>query len=158
MLTIGTSFPDFTLQDQNGVIHTLNDYSGNWLVVYFYPKDNTSGCSLEAGDFAAQYNRFQAMKAQVLGVSPDSVKSHDKFACKLALPFTLLSDPEHSLLTATGVWQKKKMAGREYMGVVRTTFLLEPHGIIRALWSKVKVAGHVQEVLETLKRLQARDA
>ncbi len=154
MLTINASFPAFKLPDQSGREHALADYAGSWLIVYFYPKDNTSGCSLEAADFARLHPEFRKLGAQILGVSPDSVKSHDSFACKLELPFPLLSDPEHALLEAAGVWRTKKMAGREYMGVVRTTALLDPKGIARALWPKVSVAGHVQEVMDKLKELK----
>lgn len=155
MLETGKSFPGFALLDQNATRHSLEEYAEKWLVVYFYPKDNTSGCATEAAGFTALYDRFAAQKAAIVGVSPDSVKSHRSFADKLALPFPLLSDPEHTLLQASGVWQKKKMAGREYMGVVRTTALIDPRGIVRALWPKVKVAGHVEEVFKRLEELQA---
>lgn len=153
MLELNSPFPAFNLPDQNEKMHSLEEYAGQWLIVYFYPKDNTSGCSLEAKAFADAYSTLQQKGVQVLGVSPDSVKSHDKFACKLELPFPLLSDTEHSLLEKAGVWQKKKMYGREYMGVVRTTALIDPKGIVRAIWPKVKVAGHVEEVSAKLHEL-----
>ena len=155
MLETGKAFPSFALPDQGGKNHSMHDYAGKWLVVYFYPKDNTSGCATEAATFAALHDAFMGHNAAIVGVSPDSVKSHKNFAAKLALPFSLLSDPEHMLLEACGVWQKKKMAGHEYMGVVRTTALLDPKGIVRALWPKVKVAGHAEEVLAKLRELQA---
>ncbi len=154
MLASGTPFPSFSLPDQNGQNHSLAQYAGKWLVVYFYPKDNTSGCTCEAQDFAASAQAFAGKQAAIIGVSPDSVSSHTKFAQKLTLPFPLLSDPEHSLLEACGVWQKKKMAGREYMGVVRTTALVDPKGIVRAVWPKVKVDGHVEAVIKKLAELQ----
>lgn len=153
MLEITSSFPDFSLPDQTGTVKTLQDYAGKWLVVYFYPKDNTSGCSLEAKAFADAYATLQKKGVDVLGVSPDSIKSHDKFACKLELPFPLLSDTEHELLEKTGVWQKKSMYGREYMGVVRTTFLVDPQGVIKEVWNKVKVAGHVEAVTAKIAEL-----
>lgn len=155
MLETGMVFPQFSLPDASQRVHSLADYAGKWVVVYFYPKDNTSGCTTEASDFAALHAAFAAQNAVILGVSPDAVTSHAKFATKLALPFPLLSDVAHELLQACGVWQKKKMAGREYMGVVRTTALVGPDGIVRAVWPKVKVAGHAEEVLATLRTLQA---
>lgn len=155
MLEIGKPFPDFTLPDQNEKKHSLAQYADKWLVVYFYPKDNTSGCSMEAANFVALHKSFAAKKAAILGVSADSVKSHKNFATKLVLPFPLLSDPEHLLLEACGVWQQKKMAGREYMGIVRTTVLVDPKGIVRDLWLKVKVPGHADEVLQRLRELQS---
>lgn len=154
MLETGMVFPHFTLPDENQRVHSLPEYAGKWLVVYFYPKDNTSGCATEAAAFAALHQAFVEQHAVILGVSPDSVASHNKFSCKLALPFLLLSDAEHMLLQACGVWQRKKMAGHEYMGVVRTTALVGPDGIVRAFWPKVKVAGHAEEVLATLRALQ----
>ncbi len=150
----GTPFPDFRLPDQSGEERTLADYTGAWLVVYFYPRDNTSGCTTEALSFAALQEDFAACGAAVVGISADSVTSHEKFAAKHCLPFTLLSDEAHVLLEACGVWQKKKMAGREYMGIVRSTALLDPQGVVRAFWPKVKVPGHADEVLATLTALR----
>ncbi len=154
MLAAHSPFPAFALSDQDGSVRSAKNYAGKWLVIYFYPKDNTSGCSNEATDFAALNDDFAAKKAAVIGVSADSVKSHKNFATKLNLPFRLLSDPEHALLEACGVWQKKKMAGREYMGIVRSTFLIDPEGAVRAVWPKVSVAGHARDVLSTLTDLQ----
>lgn len=153
MLQEGQRFPDFSLPDQNGTVHSLAEYAGKWLVVYFYPKDNTGGCTAEALAFTAYHKDFTAKEAVVLGVSPDSVKTHAGFARKQGLPFTLLSDTEKTLLEAAGVWQQKKLYGREYMGVVRTTVLVGPNGAIRHLWPKVKVDGHALDVFETLTRL-----
>lgn len=154
MLEAGQVFPDFELKDQDDNIHKLSDYAGQWLVIYFYPKDNTSACTLEAQDFTALAPKFKARKAGLVGVSPDSVKSHAGFTAKKNLGLTLLSDPDHQLLEAAGVWQVKKMYGREYMGVVRTTAIVDPEGKVREVWSKVKVPNHVQKVLERLTELQ----
>ena len=155
MLETGRPFPAFTLPDQNGTAHSLADYAGQWLVIYFYPKDNTSACTLEAQDFTAALPAFGELKTPVIGVSPDSVKTHAGFTAKKELGVTLLSDPEHVLLEAAGVWTPKKMYGREYMGVERTTALVDPQGLTREVWRKVKVPKHVQAVLEALKTHQA---
>lgn len=154
MLEPGSPFPAFTLPDQNGGSHSLADYAGRWLVVYFYPKDNTSACTLEAVDFTALAPRFAERGAAVVGVSPDSVKSHAGFTAKKELGITLLSDPEHALLEAAGVWQKKKLYGKEHMGVVRSTCIVDPQGVVRAAWTKVKVPDHAVAVLAKLAELQ----
>lgn len=154
MIETGKPFPDFTLPDQNNAPHHLADYAGRWLVIYFYPRDNTAGCSLEAASFAEMIKKYAVRGTDVIGVSADSVKSHAAFAEKLGLPFTLLSDPEHTLLEAAQVWQKKKMAGREYMGIVRSTCIVGPDGIVRASWTRVKVDGHAEAVLQKLHELQ----
>ncbi|MDR3175745.1 MAG: peroxiredoxin [Desulfovibrio sp.] len=156
MLQPGMTFPDFSLPDQNGMLRNLAGLAGRWAAVYFYPRDNTSGCSLEARNFAALFSVFGEHEAAVLGISADSVKSHCNFAAKLSLPFFLLSDAEHTLLQAAGVWSRKKMAGREYMGIVRTTFLLDPAGIVREVWPKVKIPGHAEAVLARLRELRAK--
>jgi len=156
MLETGKAFPEFRLPDQTGKEHSLADYAGHWLAVYFYPKDNTSACTLEALDFTAMAPRFAALETPIIGVSPDSVKSHAGFTAKKALGITLLSDPEHTLLEAAGVWRKKKLYGKEYMGVVRTTALVDPTGVVREVWSKVKVPGHVESVLARLKELRQK--
>lgn len=145
-LDIGSKAPDFTLDSADGKKVTLSQLKGSWVVLYFYPKDNTSGCTQEAVDFTALNKDFSAKKATILGISPDSVKSHTSFITKHNLSIQLLSDPEHTALTLYGVWQKKSMYGREYMGVVRTTFLINPQGCIEQIWNKVKVAGHAQDV------------
>jgi peroxiredoxin Q/BCP len=157
MLEIGKPFPAFSLPGSDERIHSLKEFAGNWLVLYFYPKDNTSGCSMEARNFAALFDSFAERRAAVAGVSPDSLQSHCNFAAKLSLPFVLLSDPERVLLSAAGVWQVKKMYGREYMGVVRTTVLLDPKGKTRHIWSKVKVPGHAEEVCHKLAELKEAD-
>ena len=154
MLEKNMPFPDFALPDQDGVTHDLKQYIGKWLVVYFYPKDNSSACTLEAQDFTSLAGHFEEKNASIIGVSPDSVKSHAGFAVKKDLRVTLLSDPEHALLTAAGVWQKKKLYGKEHMGVVRTTALVGPDGILREVWSRVKTPGHAEEVLARLDELQ----
>ena len=148
MIERGKALPTFALNDAEGKRRTNAEFLGRWLVLYFYPKDNTSGCTSEAQSFAELYGEFQKHETAVVGVSPDDVKSHAKFSSKLGLPFPLLSDPDHALLEACGVWQKKKMYGREYMGVVRSTLLVDPEGVVRELWEKVKVAGHAAAVLE----------
>ena len=155
MLKIGHAFPAFNLQDQTGQPHSLADYAGQWVVIYFYPKDNTSACTLEAQDFTAQVQKFKALRTPVIGVSPDSVKTHANFVTKKELGIILLSDPTHQLLEAAGVWQKKKLYGKEYMGVVRTTAIVDPQGTVRELWSQVKVPGHVEKVLAQLTELQS---
>ena len=147
-LKIGNKAPVFTLEDQQGKKVKLSDFNGQWVVLYFYPKDNTSGCTTEACNFSDNIITFEDINTIVLGVSPDSVKSHINFAAKHDLKITLLSDPDHKVLEKYGVWQKKKMYGREYYGVVRSTFLIDPDGKIAHIWEKVKVAGHVNEVLK----------
>ena len=154
MLEKERKFPDFALQDQNNIPHSLKEYVGRWLIVYCYPKDNTSACTLEAHDFSCMTAQFLDEGAHILGVSPDSVKSHAGFVEKQELSVTLLSDPEHTLLEATGAWQKKKLYGKEHMGVVRSTFLVGPDGVVREVWTKVKVPGHAEAVLERLKELR----
>lgn len=153
MLELNKPFPAFKLPDQEGKEHKLADYKGSWLIIYFYPKDNTSACTLEAQDFTRLAEEFKARGAAILGGSPDSVKSHSGFISKKELGISLLSDPEHSLLEAAGVWREKKMYGREYMGVVRSTVLVDPKGKVRAFWDKVKVKGHAEEVLAELDEL-----
>lgn len=137
--------------DENGVEKTfsLSDFKGKKTVLYFYPKDNTSGCTQEACDFRNNYNRLCA-KANVIGVSPDSISSHIKFKQKQGLNFTLLSDPEHILSEAFGVWKEKSMYGRKYMGIERSTFILDEQLKVIKEWRKVKVSGHVDEVLKEL--------
>ncbi|UCD19146.1 MAG: thioredoxin-dependent thiol peroxidase [candidate division WOR-3 bacterium] len=145
-LRIGNKAPEFCLPDANDRKVCLKDFRGKWLVLYFYPKDNTSGCTREAVDFTANVKDFKKMNATVVGVSPDSVTSHTNFINKHALEVMLLSDHEHKVLKEYGVWQKKSMYGREYYGVVRTTFVVDPKGKIAQKWEKVKVAGHAEAV------------
>lgn len=154
-LIVGTKAPDFCLPDQNESEVCLSGKRAQFVVLYFYPKDNTSGCTMEAMDFTAQLPKFEAAKATVLGVSPDSPMSHRSFIEKHALKLTLLSDEEHGTLKDYGVWKKKSMYGKEYLGVERSTFIVGPDGRVDAVWRKVKVPGHVDEVLAVLKGLKA---
>lgn len=147
MLTIGDIAPDFTLPDQNGVEVRLNDFAGRWVVLYFYPKDNTSGCTREALDFTEHLDEYKKLNAKVFGISPDSVESHRKFIRKHGLKVDLLADPEHTVLKKYGVWREKLMIGRKYFGVVRTTYLINPEGRIEKIWEKVEVAGHADAVM-----------
>ena len=155
MLQVGDSVPEFCLPNQDEEEICFRDIKGRWIVLYFYPKDNTPGCTTEACDFTAALPDFENLDAIVLGVSPDSPKKHRNFIEKKELKITLLSDEEKELCKAFGVWQLKKNYGREYMGVVRSTFIISPEGKIAAMWDKVRVKGHVDEVKEKLKALQA---
>lgn len=137
---------DMALPDQDGNEVRLKDFLGKWLVLYAYPKDNTSGCTQEAVDFSSEVEWFRVRGAEILGVSPDSVKSHKNFTTKHNLAITLLSDSEKRMLQALGAWGPKVMCGRECVGVIRSTFLFDPNGELRREWRKVKVKGHVQEV------------
>lgn len=145
---------DLSLLNQDGSEVKLKDFLGAWLVLYTYPKDNTSGCTQEAVDFSAAADWFQAHGANVVGVSPDSVKSHKNFATKHNLTITLLSDPEKRLLQALGAWGAKKMCGRECMGVIRSTFIFDSSGELRREWRNVKVKGHVEEVKAAFEALK----
>jgi peroxiredoxin Q/BCP len=153
-LEIGTEAPTFCLPDQDGSEVCLDDFKGKWVVLYFYPKDGTKACTLEAIDFTMSLGDFEEMGAAVLGVSPDSVKSHKNFCLKNDLKLTLLSDPEHRVLESYGVWQLKKMYGREYHGVVRSTFLIDPEGRVAEAWRKVRVKGHVDAVKKRLSEVK----
>ena len=150
MLEVGTKAPDFELPDQNGELHKLSEYLGKKVILYFYPKDNSSGCITEAKDFSKLLPEFTRLDAQVFGISPDSPVSHQKFIEKQELSITLLSDPEKIVINAFGVWVTKKMYGREYMGVLRSTFVMDAAGKILAVWDKVKVKGHASEVLHKI--------
>mgnify|MGYP001191807451 CR=1 FL=1 len=152
-IKIGGPAPDFTLQDADGAPASLKDYRGKWLVLYFYPRDNTAGCTVEAIDFSFSVADFRDLGAEIAGVSPDSCESHKKFALKHELGIRLLSDSEKKTLADYGVWQKKKMYGRESMGVVRSTFLIDPEGKVAHAWNKVTVKGHIDEVLSKLREL-----
>ena len=155
-LKIGNKAPAFSLENQDGAKMKLADFAGKWLVLYFYPKDNTSGCTTEAVDFTASLKKFEKLGATVVGISPDSVKSHLNFCTKHNLGVTLLSDPDKVMLAKYGVWQEKSMYGKKYMGVVRTTVLVGPDGRVTDIWEKVKVKGHVEAVLNTLTERQAK--
>jgi thioredoxin-dependent peroxiredoxin len=150
MLEVGQPAPDFTVKDGAGNTVRLSDLRGKKVVLYFYPKDATPGCTQEACDLRDRYDRLQAAGAVLLGVSPDSEKSHQKFAAKFELPFPLLADTDNTVSTAYGVWKEKSMYGRSYMGIERTTFLIDENGKIARIWPKVKVAGHGDEVLAGL--------
>lgn len=150
MLEAGTMAPDFTLPDQNGTIHTLKEYRGKKVILYFYPKDNTAGCTKQACGFAERYPQFLEKGAVILGVSKDSVKSHKNFETKYTLPFTLLSDPELEVIKAYDVWKEKKNYGKVSMGVVRTTYLIDEEGMIVKAMDKVKAADNPQQMLEAL--------
>jgi thioredoxin-dependent peroxiredoxin len=151
---VGAKAPDFSLPDGNGKTVSLKDFAGKTLVIYFYPKDDTPGCTKEACDFRDNLARLKKAGAAVVGVSRDPVKSHAKFASKYELPFPLLSDVEGEMLDAYGVWQKKSFMGKTFMGIVRTTFLVDGRGVVRRVWEKVKVEGHVDEVLGSIKELK----
>ncbi len=153
MPTIGKAAPAFSLETDTGETLTLKELKGRNVVLYFYPKDDTSGCTTEACEFRDLMPRFSKDGAVILGVSPDSVKSHAKFKAKYELPFTLLADTEHAIAEAYGVWKEKSMYGRKYMGVERTTFLIDAKGVLRHVFEKVKPAGHADEVAAVLKTL-----
>ena len=150
MLSIGMKAPAFTLHDANGAPVSLADFAGKKVVLYFYPKDNTPGCTRQACAFAAAYEGFKQLDAVVIGISKDSVASHKKFAEKYDLPFVLLSDPKLEAITAYGVWQEKKMCGKVGMGVVRTTFLIDENGMIEEIMPKVKPDTNAEEILAKL--------
>ncbi|MEA3354115.1 MAG: thioredoxin-dependent thiol peroxidase [Campylobacterota bacterium] len=167
MLEIGTKAPQFCIPNQDEVEICLRDLKGKWIVLYFYPKDNTPGCTTQACDFTTAEPEFDDLDAVILGVSPDSPKKHQNFIAKKELGITLLSDEQKEVCEAYGVWQLKKMMGREYMGVVRTTFIINPEGEIAAAWDKVRVRKkkkvngeqlellHVDEVKAKLEELKA---
>lgn len=150
MLEAGMKAPDFTLSDKNGKSVSLSDFLGKKVVLYFYPKDNTPGCTRQACAFAGLYKEFQAKGVEVIGISKDSVASHVKFAEKYNLPFILLSDPEKKAIEPYGVWQEKKMAGKVGMGVVRTTFIIDEEGKITKIMPKVKPDTNAEEILDKL--------
>ncbi|WP_135611840.1 thioredoxin-dependent thiol peroxidase [Methanococcoides sp. AM1] len=153
-LTAGEKAPALCLPDPEGNDVSLEDLKGKWVVLYFYPKDNTSGCSIEAMEFTKLKGDFEEEGAVVIGVSKDSQKSHQRFIEKKELGITLLSDESTELQQSYDVWQLKKMAGREYMGTVRTTFLIDPEGNIAKVWDKVKAKGHAGAVLEGLREIK----
>ena len=151
MLTIGTIAPEFALQDQNGEMRSLSDYSGQKVILYFYPKDMTAGCTKQACAFGELYPHFREKGAAVIGVSKDTVASHKRFEEKYGLPFPLLSDTEKSVIQSYDVWKEKKTAGKVSMGVVRTTYLIDENGIIIRAFDKVKAADNPAQMLEILK-------
>ncbi len=149
-ISAGDQAPDFTLSDDEGRMHTLSDYRGKPVVLYFYPKDNTSGCTKEACGFRDDYSAYQDVGVTILGVSPDSSKSHANFRAKYELPFTLLADPDREVIKMSGALGLKKLYGREYEGVMRTTFLIGEDGNIVKVFEKVKLANHSAELLAVL--------
>ncbi len=155
MIAVGKSAPDFTLPDQAGKSHTLSKYRGRWTLLYFYPKDDTPGCTKEACMLRDTFPQFENMHADVLGISKDSVASHKRFAEKYSLPFPLLADESGETVTKYGVWQEKKMMGKAYMGIVRTSFLINPEGEVAKIYEKVKPEIHAEEVLNDLKEFGA---
>lgn len=152
MIKEGTKAPNFTLNDKDGNAVSLSDFIGKKVVVYFYPKDNTPGCTRQACAFAAAYEGFKAKNTVVIGISKDSVASHVKFAEKYDLPFILLSDPDRIAIESFGVWQEKKMCGKVSMGVVRTTFIIDENGIVEKVMEKVKPDTNAAEILEYLEK------
>lgn len=150
----GSLAPDFALPDQDGRLHRLADYRGRWVVLYFYPKDDTPGCTKEACGFRDRMGDLQDLGAVVFGVSADGVESHKRFAEKYGLNFPLLADPERQAILAYGAWGKKNLYGKEYEGVLRQTFLIDPEGRIAKVWRKVSPEGHAEEVAEVLRALR----
>jgi peroxiredoxin Q/BCP len=155
ILAPGAPAPDFQLPRDGGGTLRLSDLRGRPVVLYFYPKDDTTACTAEAIDFSALAGRFARAGVAIVGVSPDSPKKHDKFKAKHGLSVDLVSDEEHAALEAYGVWGEKTMFGRKYMGVIRTTFLIDADGRIARVWPRVSVAGHAEEVLQAAKELKA---
>jgi peroxiredoxin Q/BCP len=153
-LKTGIKAPDFKLPDASGDMVSISQYKNKWLVLYFYPKDSTSGCTTEAVDFTSSLPELRGLNTEVVGISPDSCKSHQKFIMKHNLAVTLLSDEEKKVLQKYGVWQIKQMYGKEYPGVVRTTFLIGPDGKIKHIWNNVRVKDHVHDVVQKVKELQ----
>jgi thioredoxin-dependent peroxiredoxin len=155
MLQINDTAPkDVTVQNAAGDPVSLADVLGSWVVVYFYPKDNSPGCTVEAEGFREMQDEFDKEGAIVIGVSTDSCESHQGFIASKRLPFSLWSDPEHVLMEAFGTWGEKSMMGKKYMGTTRSTFLIDPEGVVRHVWEDAKPIGHAREVLRQLKELQ----
>ena len=150
MLNPGDKAPTFTLKDSHGTNVSLSDFAGRWVVVYFYPKDDTPGCTIEAKEFSDLAAEYAKKRITVLGISRDSVESHDKFVCKYDLGITLLSDPEHAVIEAYGAWQEKLRFGAKSMGVARSTVLIDTEGTVTRVWPDAKPAGHAKEVLASV--------
>jgi len=150
MLTVGSRAPSFTLPDQDRRPVSLKDFAGKTVVLYFYPKDDTSGCTVEACEFRDAWDDLRDAGVVVLGVSPDGPESHQKFRAKQRLPFTLLADADHAVAERYGTWGEKSMYGRKYMGILRTTFVIDGKGVIRQVFERVKPRGHAQQVLDAL--------
>ncbi len=156
MLTTNQPAPDFNLADQKGKMHQLADHKGKWLVIYFYPKDDTPGCTIEACQFRDNFPKFKKLGITILGVSIDKVTSHDKFVKKFNLPFTLLADPDKKMVADYQVWGLKEFMGREYMGTIRTSYLINPEGKIAKVYDRVRPKHHVDDVLRDLEKLKAK--
>jgi thioredoxin-dependent peroxiredoxin len=152
MIEVGKKAPPFTLLDSSNKKVSLSDFAGRKVILYFYPKDMTSGCTQEACDFRDSFPNFKKVKTEVIGISIDSTASHKKFSDKYDLPFTLLCDEKKEVVQKYGVWKEKSMYGKKYMGIERTTFIIDEDGKIRNIFQKVKVAGHVEEILQALKK------
>jgi peroxiredoxin Q/BCP len=154
MLQQGSVAPDFVLPDQNNQEHRLSEYQGKWVVLYFYPKDNTPGCTKEACGFRDEHTVLDSLNAVVLGISKDSVQSHEKFIRKFNLPFSLLSDVAGQVIEIYGAWKQKSMYGKTFMGIDRSTYLIDPEGKIAKIYPKVKVEKHIVEIIDDLKNLR----
>ncbi len=154
MLAPGTPAPDFCLPDAKGTEICLQIFRGRWVVLYFYPRDNTPGCTLEAKGFSEEVDAFKELDAMIIGISNDSPESHTKFIEKHDLKVLLLADPAHRVLEAYHAWQPKKRYGKEFLGTVRSTYIIDPDGIIREVWPKVRVTGHVEKVKQRLEELR----
>lgn len=155
-LALNSQAPDFTLPDQDGVSRTLADYHGRWVVLYFYPKDDTPGCTKEACNFRDSFHELTKLGVAVLGVSKDSVRSHQKFAAKYNLTFPLLSDPDHVVIAQYGAWAPKKFMGREFLGTLRMTYLISPEGRVAKVYPQVNPTQHVLDILADLRDLQGQ--
>ena len=156
MITTNSPAPDFSLPDQEGKVHKLSDYKGQWVLLYFYPKDDTSGCTKEACMIRDNLPEFDKLNAQVLGVSVDSVKSHDKFAKKYSLNFTILSDEQKEVVGMYDVWKEKKLMGKTYMGTQRSSFLIRPDGSVVKIYPEVDPAKHAAEVIADLQEFSSK--
>ena len=152
-IQIGSEAPDFVLPGAGDQLVKLSDFRGKRVVLYFYPKDMTAGCTDEACQFRDEHTTFEALNTVIIGISTDSLKRHEKFIAKYNLPFILLSDEEHKVAELYDVWQLKKMYGKEYMGIVRSTFVIDEQGILTKEWRKVKVKGHIEEALEYINQM-----
>lgn len=153
-MKIGDNIPSLPFSATSGIKASLDDYQGKWLVLYFYPKDATPGCTTEGQQFRDAYADFKALNAEIFGISGDSLKSHDNFKCKQAFPFDLISDEDEKFCQLFDVIKMKSMYGKQYLGIERSTFIIDPQGILQQEWRKVSVTGHVAEVLQALKQLQ----
>ena len=156
MLKINTKAPILNLDSTNGKLYSLKDSIGKYVVLYFYPKDDTPGCTIETNDFNKLLTKFKKLNCQIYGISKDNIKSHNRFKEKYKIKFNLLADDEIKIVKSYKVWAKKKFMGKEFMGIVRSTFLIDPKGIIIKIWSKIKVKDHAQEVLDTLKKFNKK--